>query len=62
MWEMVELKDASAIGDGEQAAISLTPGVSQHRFWFLVGFNSVYPLERKNNPVMDWVEALFRSL
>ena len=33
---------SSAVGDGGQAAISLTPDVDGTVFWFLAGFNSIY--------------------
>ena len=37
-------EEFSARRDRGQAAVSLTPW---HRFWFLAGFNSIYPLKNK---------------
>ena len=37
-----------AIGDGGEAAITLTPDTERTRQpWFLAGFNSIYPLGKK---------------
>ena len=39
-------EEFSAIRDGGQAAVSLP---LWHSFWFLAGFNSIYPLEKKKS-------------
>ena len=52
---------SSAIGNGEQAAISLMPDVGGTGSGSLLD-SILSTLLKKNNPVMDWVVALFLSL
>ena len=43
---MVELKGLSAIRNRGQASVSLMSDVDGHKFWFLAGLNSIYPLQK----------------
>ena len=47
-WGDGRAEEFSAIRDGGQAAVSLPPW---HSFWFLAGFNSIYPLGKKKKKV-----------
>ena len=56
------IEGSSAIGHGEQAAISLKPDVDGTGSGSLLDSVLSTLLKKKNNPVMDWVAALFLSL
>ena len=56
------IEGSSAIGDGEQAAISLMPDVDGTGSGSLLDSVLSTLLKKKNNPVMDWVAGLFLSL
>ena len=56
---MVELRDSSAIGDGRQAAISLTPDVDGTASGSLLG--SILSTLLKKRSIDVWVVSLFFS-